>query len=667
VTTMVVDRYNNHVTDGIVVTFATNLGAIAPLTQPTTGGVATSTLTSGNIAGTAMVTATAGIAVGTLPVTFTAGPPFTVTVAAFPTSTVVGAPVVITAAVQDQHANPVTDGTVVTFATSLGSLAPPTGTTTSGSVAAALTSTIAGPAIVTATVGARWGTTIVTFKPGVPFTVTVSASPLVIPIGGDASTVTATARDQYGNLVSDGVLVNFSTNLGTVSPSFTGTVSGAVTTTLISGLITGTARVYAYSGVASGSVEVTFTVGPPHRVIVVAQPPTITVATGTSVIGATVLDIGNNPVANGTVVTFATSLGAINPLMATTISGVAQTTLTAISVAGTAVVTAAAGTVSGTTTVVFAPGPPATMTLVAFPTSIPVGGATSAITATVRDLYSNFVANGTGVSFATGLGTFQQSGSTTYYTTTTGGIATATLVSGLSIGIAQVSAVAGSILQWVNVTFTIGPPRYVTVTALPNSIPIVNGSSTVTAIVRDVGNNPVTNGTVVTFATSLGMISPPTATTISGLALATLTSGTRTGTAIVTATVDSRVGTTNVTFTTPYPPYTVTVTAYPTQIPADGVSTSAITATVTEIYGNPVADGITANFFVTAGAAIAPPTAPTISGIATATLTAGTRPTTVTVRVIAGSRLGETNVVLYAPPLYKLYLPVLYKNYGGGW
>ena len=668
VTATVVDRYHNRVADGTVVSFTNSLGAIAPLTQPTTGGVATSTLTSGNIAGMAMVTATAGIAVGTLPVTFTAGAPFTVTVAAFPTSTAVGAPIVITAAVQDQYANPVSDGTVVTFATNLGSIAPPTGTTTGGSVAAVLTSTIAGPAIVTATVGARWGTTIVTFTPGVPFTITVRASPLSIPIGGYTSTVTATAQDQYGNLVSDGVLVNVSTSLGTVSPSSTGTVSGVITTTLTSGLITGTARVYAYSGVASGSVEVTFTVGPPHRVIVVAQPPTITVATGTSVIGATVLDIGNNPVANGTVVTFATSLGTINPLMATTTNGGAQTTLTASSVAGTAAVTATVVTVSGTTSVVFAPGPPATMTLVALPTSIPIGGDTSAITATVRDLHGNFVANGTGVSFATGLGTFQQSGSTTYYTTTTGGIATATLVSGLSVGIAQVSAAAGGVLRVTEVTFTIGPPRYVTVTALPNSIPIVNGSSTVTAIVRDVGNNPVANGTVVTFATSLGMINPLTATTISGLALATLTSGTRTGTAIVTATtVDSRVGTTNVTFTTPYPPYTVTVMAYPTQISADGESTSTITATVTEIYGNPVADGITANFFVTPGALIVPASTPIVGGIARATLTAGTKPTTVTVRVIAGSRLGETNVVLYVPSLYKLYLPVLYKNYSGGW
>jgi adhesin/invasin len=667
VTATVVDKYGNRVADGTVVSFTTSLGTIAPLIQPTTGGVAISTLTSGNTAGTAMVTATAGIAVGTLPVTFTAGPPFTVTVAAFPTSTVVGAPIVITAAVQDQSANPVPDGTVVTFATSLGTIAPPTGTTTGGTVAATLSSNVAGTAIVTATAGARWGTTIVTFTPGVSFTITVLASPLVIPIGGYTSTVTATVRDQYGNLVSDGTRIDFSTSLGSVSPLFAGTLNGVVTTILTSGNIIGTARVHAYSGVASGFVDVTFTVGLPRTVIVVAQPPSIPVATGTSVISATVLDIGNNPVANGTLVTFATSMGNIIPIVTTTNNGIAQATLSASTVAGTAVVTATAGTVSGTTTVVFMPGPPANMTLVVFPTSIPIGGATAVITATVQDLYGNCVADGTGVSFATTLGTFQQSGTTTYNTVTTRCIATATLVSGLSTGTAQVSAVAGGVLHVVNVNFTIGPPYSVTVTASPPSISIVTGSSTVTATVRDAGNNLVADGVVVNFATSLGTINPPTALTTNGIATTTLTAGTRTGTAIVTATVGTIWATTNVTFTTPYPPQNVVVTAYPLQIPADGVSTSTITATVTEIYGNPVADGNVANFFVTSGAMIAPLSAPTAGGIVTATLTAGTTPTTVTVRVIVGSRLGEANVVLYLPPRYKLYLPVLYKNFSGGW
>jgi len=667
VTATVVDKYGNRVADGTTVAFTSTLGSIAPPTRPTSGGLATVTLTSGNIAGIALVTATAGIAVGTLPVTFTSGPPFTVTVAAFPTSTVVGAPVVITAAVQDQFANPVPDGTVVAFATNLGSIAPPTGTTTGGTVAAVLTSNVVGVAIVTATAGAKWGTTNVTFTPGLPFTITVVASPLVIPIGGYTSTVTATARDQYGNLVSDGTRIDFSTSLGSVSPLFAGTVNGVVTTILTSVNIIGTARVHAYSGVASGFVDVTFTVGLPYTIIVMAQPPTIPVATGTAAITATVLDIGNNPVANGTLVTFATSLGSIIPIVTTTNNGIAQATLSASTVAGTAVVTATAGTVSGTTTVLFMPGPPANMILAASPTSIPIGGATSAVTATIRDLYGNLVANGTGVSFATTLGTFQQSGSTTYNTTTMGGVALTTLVSGLSTGTAQVSAAAGGVLRVVEVTFTIGPPASVTVTASPPSISIVTGSSTVTATVRDVGNNLVADGTLVTFATSLGTINPPTALTINGIATTTLTAGTKTGTAIVTATVGTIWATTNVTFTTPYPPQNVVVTAYPLQIPADGASTSTITATVTEIYGNPVADGNVANFFVTAGATIAPLSAPTVGGIVTATLTAGTTPTTVTVRVIVGSRLGEANVVLYLPPRYKLYLPVLYKNYGGGW
>lgn len=199
-------------------------------------------------------------------------------------------------------------------------------------------------------------------------------------------------------------------------------------------------------------------------------------------------------------------------------------------------------------------------------------------------------------------------------------------------------------------TQTPTPTLTVTVTASPTSVPIISGSSAITATVHDMSNNPVSNGTVVNFATNLGTISPPTTTTTNGIALATLTPGTRSGTAVVTATVGAAWGTTNVMFTTSYPPQNIAVTAYPLQIPANGVSTSTITATVTEVYGNPVADGTTANFFVTSGATIAPPSASTVGGIATTTLRAGTTPATVTVRVIAGSRIGEVNVVLYAVP-----------------
>ncbi len=46
----------------------------------------------------------------------------------------------------------------------------------------------------------------------------------------------------------------------------------------------------------------------------------------------------------------------------------------------------------------------------------------------------------------------------------------------------------------------------------------------------------------------------------------------------------------------PDPPYTVTLTADPMAIPADGVSSSTLRAMVTDQYGNPVADWTAVTF-----------------------------------------------------------------------
>lgn len=680
ITATVADACGN-LLNGIPVTFTLTTGQgsfdpsmqITQVTMATSNGVVTKNLYGWDTPGTAVISVTTGYVTQTISV-IVFGNPDNVSLVAYPSTIQVGGDTsVLTATVEDALNQPVFDGTVVTFATSLGSIAPPTGTTTGGVIAAVLTSTVAGTALVTATADTVSATIPVTFTPLFASTVTVTAAPTSIVVGGGRATITATVTDQYGNRVADNTPVIFTTtSLGTIveaQPRFTS--NGVATATLASGNIIGTVIVSAMADSHAGQTTVQLLPAAPATVTVTAYPASIPVGMGTAIITASVTDQYGNPVSNGTVVTLTASLGGtLNPVTRTTTSGVATSLLTAGPIAGTATVTVTAGTVWGTATVVFTPGPPANMPgtiLVASPTSIPIGGATSAVTATIRDLYGNFVANGTGVSFATTLGTFQQSGSTTYNTTTTGGVALTTLVSGLSTGTAQVSAVAGVVLRMVEVTFTIGPPASMTVTASPPSILIVTGSSTVTATVRDVGNNLVADGVVVNFATSLGTIDPLTATTTNGIATTTLTAGTRTGTAIVTATVDTIWATTNVTFTTPYPPYTVTVTAYLLQIPADGVSTSTITVTVTDIYGNLVADGNLANFFVTSGAMIAPASAPTAGGIVTATLTAGTTPTTVTVRVIVGSRLGEARVVLYLPPRYKLYLPVLYKNFSGGW
>ena len=104
-----------------------------------------------------------------------------------------------------------------------------------------------------------------------------------------------------------------------------------------------------------------------------------------------------------------------------------------------------------------------------------------------------------------------------------------------------------------NVIFNPGLPYTVTVGANPTSIAIRRFTSTITAMVKDQYDNPVADGTVMTFTTNLGSLgdlglSSDVKTTVNGVANTTLKSGSRPGTATISATVDSIVGQTQVIF-----------------------------------------------------------------------------------------------------------------------
>ena len=81
-----------------------------------------------------------------------------------------------------------------------------------------------------------------------------------------------------------------------------------------------------------------------------------------------------------------------------------------------------------------------------------------------------------------------------------------------------------------------GRPHFVTVTAEPASIPADGISvSTISAVVKDINNKPVADGTPVAFATDLGTLSDATAETVDGVATVSLRTGTVPGKATVTA------------------------------------------------------------------------------------------------------------------------------------
>ena len=108
----------------------------------------------------------------------------------------------LTATVYDRFSNLVANNTTVTFTRDLpGDILSP-GTTTSGVATSRVTITLASVAHITATSGAAWKTTTITFIPGAPATTTVQlGTDTLIVNSNTTTTITATVVDFYNNPV----------------------------------------------------------------------------------------------------------------------------------------------------------------------------------------------------------------------------------------------------------------------------------------------------------------------------------------------------------------------------------------------------------------------------------------------------------------------------------
>ena len=269
----------------------------------------------------------------------------------------------------------------------------------------------------------------------------------------------------------------------------------------------------------------------------------------TAVVTATVTDALDRPVADGTSVSFSTTLGEIAP-SALASGGVATAVLTSSVGLGTANVTATAGGVSGGTSVEFVLGPPDEVVVAAWPDRIVADGvSTAVVTATVTDALDRPVADGTSVSFSTTLGEIAPSA------VTSGGVATAVLTSSTELGTAVITATVGGgggqaeIGGQARVRFVIGPFAQVIVVAEPSTL-VADGESTsvISATLAGAGGHPITETRTVVFTTTLGSILPLTRSTSSGIATATLQVSKTTGIARVTAWADGISGHTDVIF-----------------------------------------------------------------------------------------------------------------------
>ncbi len=486
-----------------------------------------------------------------------------------PTNTIApSSSTVITARVVDALGNNVPDGTIITFSFAPGdqvkaSLSASSAQTVSGSASVTITASTTN-AIVTvkAAAGSATGSIAITITAGSSGgTVAVFASPTTLN-AGNTSTITATVKNINGNPVSNAT-VNFSLNnntLASLSLTSVQTNASGVATTTLTGNNAGSVIVSAQAPSLSGATgQTTVTINP------VSTVPAITLSTSS----ASILTNGNTTIfaqlsgfspVSGLTINFSvnnTSAATLSAASAVTdVNGVATITLTAKNIVTPVTVTASypIQSLTGTTTVTITAPPPDTVTLGANPASITVYGTTT-LTALVTGA-SQSVPDGTLVNFILSDSTFGSLSNTTG--STVNGKATTTFSAVGKPGTVSISVVAGSVSNSATVTISPAATGSIQfVSAVPQVIGIQGSGQTETSIVtfavKDINGNPVADGTQVTF-TMQGpgggaYIGPTagsataTAATVSGNASVILHSGTTAGPVTIIATTSVSGGT----------------------------------------------------------------------------------------------------------------------------
>jgi len=239
---------------------------------------------------------------------------------------------------------------------------------------------------------------------GTADTVSVALSSSSVTVGGTQVTVTATARDAYGNPVP-GDTIEFTSNGAQTfaSPSASTADNGMATVTLTSSDEAGTSTITATDNTSSPSfpsdhAQLTQLPGPATQINVSLSPATALIADGsaqTSAI-ATVLDRYDNPVP-GDIVSFASSGGQNLGPTQSAANGTYSASITSTRQAGTYTITATDSSVSrnlsAQTQLVQRHGPPHRLTVALSPPALTANGiATTRATVLVTDVSGNPVA-----------------------------------------------------------------------------------------------------------------------------------------------------------------------------------------------------------------------------------------------------------------------------------
>lgn len=297
---------------GASVTFGADLGTIPNSATTTASGVAAVDLTSSTKTGISTITAIYGQSLtDTVQVSISQSIPTFLNVSASPTMILADnqSSATITAVVSDQSNNPVPDGTQVNFAIISGTGTIESNKVTQNGIATSKLTSSTQPDTVTIAVqiGALSDTTTVYYIVGPPATITLTADSTSLPADGVTSTtVIANVFDVAGNPVIDGTRVDFTTNLGDITPNAQ-TVSGRAVAQFVSS-VTGTATIQASAAGLSKIITIQLRPGPPNSVLLSFNPNNLGVKDSgrnqTVTITSDVIDSKNNPVVDGTFVKF---------------------------------------------------------------------------------------------------------------------------------------------------------------------------------------------------------------------------------------------------------------------------------------------------------------------------------------------------------------------------
>ncbi|HDG68582.1 MAG TPA: hypothetical protein ENG11_05500, partial [candidate division Zixibacteria bacterium] len=686
ITADVRDQYGQPISDGTIVSFR----CLDSLHNPvghidtigvTSGGIAEVSLTAPTVATEAWVFASAMGHIESLFVEFVPGSIYTIDASASPDTIPADglSQTVITVQCYDRFGNPVSNGERVDYSASMGTLLfDHTFTDGTGATQNVLTSArTTGTAQVTISSGAAEDVVLVYFSPITAYSVVVVADTTYLPADGISSTtVRALVFDSLGGAVPDGTPVAFSTDLGILIPSYAYTDSGEASVTLRAPTTPGVATIVADAGGGiAGTTYVHFTAGGPYTISMSAVP-NILPADGdtTAQISGTVYDINGNPVGAGYRVDLTATVGRVDSVTYTDTAGSFSAVYRAGIIPGTAIIAAQCSTAFGQTQIDLIPTDVGNVYVMVDPNELVADGrSTASVSGRVTNILGNPISDGTPVRLE--IHCDDTAGCDAYgdimpiTVPTDSGDFAATFIAGVRTGRIWIVASVGSLTDSAMVNLIPGEPDSIEVEITPDAIPADSFShANVVARVYDVNGNPVGSGVAIDFTTTSGYISPAhTTTNSSGIATATIISSRTPGVARVRATAGSAFGEDTIVFTQSGAGIVV-VTADPAQIAADGVSSSIITARVTDTLGNPISDGVPVMFVQVVDTAagedtlgiLVPSVAYTADGQATVEFQAGTQKGVATIRACVDSlHCGETTVELIAGTADSIILSAL--------